>query len=326
MENMLTTELPMGVGLRSFLGAPVVEARAEAVRREHVKAAFLGVPYEGANMYRYGQSGGPQAVREATGQFFSYHYDYDVDLLEAYGLADCGDVATVPADVEASHDRIRAATLELLEGGALPLIQGGDHSIPLGTIRALSEFTSGRVGLIQFDCHLDSSDTAFGSPRTGSSHLRRTSELPNVEPRNIVHIGSRGLWNPREQLEYCEAVGINVIRMRDVRKRGIEAVVQEALALASDGTDAVALDVDLDVLDCPHAPGVCSPEPGGMHSSQLLEAIEMIGESGLVTLSEVVELAPIWDPSGLGARMACYVFFTLLGANAANIDGGATRA
>jgi hypothetical protein len=52
----------------------------------------------------------------------------------------------------------------------------------------------------------------------------------------------------------------------------------------------------------------------------------MIGEAGIVSLSEVVELSPIWDPSGLGARMACYVFFTLLGANARNLDGGAARA
>ncbi len=323
---MTSTDLPMGVGLRSFLGAPVLDARADALRAGNVKAAFLGVPYEGANMYRFGQSGGPAAVREATGQFFSYHYDYDVDLLEAYNLADCGDVATVPADVAASHERIKEAVLELLEGGALPLIQGGDHSIPLGTVRALSEHTSGRVGLIQFDAHLDSSDLNLGSPRTGSSHLRRSAELPNVEPRNIVHIGSRGLWNLREQADYCEEVGINVIRMREVRKRGLADVVAQAIELASDGTDAVALDVDLDVLDCPHAPGVCSPEPGGLHSGDLLEAIEAIGESGIVSLSEVVELSPIWDPSGLGARMACYVFFTLLGANARNLDGGAARA
>ena len=104
--------------------------------------------------------------------------------------------------------------------------------------------------------------------------------------------------------------------MRDVRRLGIAQVVKEALELASDGTDAVALDVDLDVLDCPHAPGVCSPEPGGLTSGQLFEAIDLIGQSGLVKLAQVVELAPIWDPSGLGARMACYVFFTLLGANA----------
>ena len=323
---MTTTQLPMGVGMRSFLGAPSVEPSADALRREGVKAAFLGIPYEGANMYRYGQSGGPAAVREATGQFFSYHYDYDVDLLEAYSLADCGDVATVPADVAASHVRMKEATLELLGADVLPLIQGGDHSIPLGTIRALSEHTPGRVGLIQFDCHLDSSDEAFGSRQTGSSHLRRTAELPNVDPRNMVHIGSRGLWNPKEQADYCAEAGINVYRMRDVRRLGIERVVKEALELASDGTDVVALDVDLDVLDCPHAPGVCSPEPGGLTSSQLFEAIDLVGQSGLVKLAQVVELAPIWDPSGLGARMACYVFFTLLGANAVNLNGGGAHA
>jgi arginase family enzyme len=325
MGHVATADAAMGVGIATFLGAPHISAKSDDIRTHGARAAFLGIPYEGANVYRYGQSGGPRAVREATGQFFSYHYDYDVDLFDVYSLVDCGDVSVVPADVPGSHDAMRHATLELLRGGALPLIQGGDHSIPLGTMKALSEFTDGAIGLIQFDCHLDSSDVAHGSRLTGASHLRRTSELPNVNPRNIVHIGSRGLWNLPNQVEYCRSAGIHVYRMRDVRKRGIEQVVREALELAGDGTNAIALDVDLDALDCPHAPGVCSPEPGGLHSTQLLEGIDIIGESGRISLLEVVELAPIWDPGGLGARMACYVMFTLLGANAKNLVAGGLR-
>jgi agmatinase len=312
-------ERPMGAGIATFMAAPLIPADANAIKAHGARAAFLGIPYEGANMYRQGQSGGPRAVRDATGQFFSYHYDYDIDLFKVYNLVDCGDVATVPADVPASHDAMRRATLEILRGDALPLIQGGDHSIPLGTMKAMSEFIPGNFGLIQFDCHLDSSDEFFGNRINGGCHLRRTSELPNVNPKNMVHIGSRGLWNLPDQAEYCRTAGINVYRMRDVRRLGVERVVREALELAGDGTDAIALDVDLDVLDCPHAPGVCSPEPGGMHSSDLLAAIDILGESGGISLLEVVELAPIWDPSGLGARMACYVMFTLLGANAQNI-------
>jgi arginase family enzyme len=319
MTHVATADTPMGAGISTFLSAPHIPAEAEAIRAHGAKAAFLGIPYEGANVYRYGQSGGPRAVRDATDQFFSYHYDYDVDLFDAYNLVDCGDVATVPADVAASHDAMRRATLEVLKGGALPLIQGGDHSIPMGTMKALSESTTGTMGLIQFDCHLDSSDVAFGTKLTGGSHLRRTSELPNVDPAKMVHIGSRGLWNLPDQVEYCKSAGIRVYRMRDVRKLGVERVVKEALEIAGDGTDVVALDVDLDVLDCPHAPGVCSPEPGGIHSSDLLEAIDLLGDSGRISLLEVVELAPIWDPSGLGARMACYVIFNLLGSNAKNV-------
>jgi arginase family enzyme len=206
-----------------------------------------------------------------------------------------------------------------LKGGAIPLIQGGDHSIPIGTMKALSEFTSGKVGLIQFDSHLDSSDEFLGSRENGGCHLRRTSELPNVDAKNMVHIASRGLWNLPDQAAYCKSAGINVFRMRDVRRRGIREIATEALALAADGTDAIAVDVDLDALDCSHAPGVCSPEPAGLSSSDLLEALDIIGSSGRVRLLEVVELAPVWDPSAIGARMACYAMFTILGSNAANL-------
>jgi agmatinase len=315
----LTARTTMGTGISTFLAAPYVPAHASAIREHGALAAFLGIPYENSNVYRQGQRGGPRAVRDATDQFFSYHYDYDVDLVDAYRLVDCGDVATMSTDVTASHDAMRRATLEVLRGGALPLIQGGDHSIPIGTMKALSEFTEGKIGLIQFDSHLDSSDVFLGSRENGGCHLRRTSELPNVSPSNIVHIGSRGLWNLPDQVQYCKSAGINVVRMREVRRRGIREVAAEALALASDGTDALAIDVDLDVLDCSHAPGVCSPEPGGLTSSDLLEALELIASSGRTRLVEVVELAPVWDPSALGARMACYVMFTVLGANAGNL-------
>jgi arginase family enzyme len=103
--------------------------------------------------------------------------------------------------------------------------------------------------------------------------------------------------------------------MRDVRRLGVEAGVRDALERAGDGTSAIAFDVDLDVLDCSHAPGVCSPEPGGT-SLQLLDAIDMLGESRRISLVEVVELIPIFDPSGLRARIACYVLVNLLGAYA----------
>jgi len=309
----------MGSGINTFLGAPHVRPDAKLLKEHGAKAAFLGIAYENANVYRQGQSGGPRAVREATDQFFSYHYDYDIDLFDVYRLVDCGDVPTISTDTVASHDSMRRNVKEILSGGALPLIQGGDHSIPIGTMKALSEVTEGGMGLIQFDCHLDSSDEFLGSRMNGGCHLRRTSELPNVNPKNMVHIGSRGLWNLPDQAQYCRDSGINVIRMRDVRKRGIQAIAREALEMAADGTSAIAIDVDLDVLDCSHAPGVCSPEPGGMHPADLMEALDTIAESGRVSLVEVVELAPVWDPSGLGARMACYVMFTVLGANAKNV-------
>src|SRR5216684_1265275 len=100
----LTARTTMGTGISTFLAAPYVPAAAEAIRKHGALAAFLGIPYENSNMYRQGQRGGPRAVRDATDQFFSYHYDYDVDLFEAYDLVDCGDVPIVPADVNASHD------------------------------------------------------------------------------------------------------------------------------------------------------------------------------------------------------------------------------
>src|ERR1051326_377969 len=109
-------------------------------------------------------------------------------------------------------------------------------------MKALSEHVKGKIGIIQFDSHLDSSDEFLGSRENGGCHFRRTSELPNVDPKNMVHIGSRGRGTLPDQAAYCKSAGINVFRMRDVRRRGIVDVATEALALASDGTEAIAVD------------------------------------------------------------------------------------
>ncbi|MBX6378475.1 MAG: arginase family protein, partial [Clostridia bacterium] len=83
-------------GIGSFLRAPVVPPVTEALRKAGARAAVLGLPWEGTNTCRPGASYGPRAIRQATEHYVSYHGEFQVDLFQALGLVDCGDVSVVP--------------------------------------------------------------------------------------------------------------------------------------------------------------------------------------------------------------------------------------
>jgi arginase family enzyme len=102
-------------------------------------------------------------------------------------------------------------------------------SIPIPVGRALSESVTGRLGYVHFDAHIDCQPNFAGEDFTNWSHVARMIELPNVDPRNVAIIGARGALNPPEQWDFVERHGIRVFRMREVTRRGIEAVVREAL-------------------------------------------------------------------------------------------------
>jgi agmatinase len=103
--------------------------------------------------------------------------------------------------------------------------------------------------------------------------------------------------------------------MREVKERGPEAVIKDALDRVWDGVDGVYVTWDTDSVDAAHAPGTTEPEPGGLTSHEILEAARIIGERGFTALDNV-ELAPIYDLSGITGKLVWCVLAEALYANA----------
>lgn len=298
----------------TFIGAPFMEARAELLAGAGVKAALLGVPYDMGGIYRTGTAAGPRGLRDASRQYTSYFFDDDVDLIDRFNLVDCGDAPMVPASPEQCRAATKAAAAQIIRSGALGIFIGGDHSIPIPIGQALSENVRGNIGYIAFDANMDAEDDVDGELHSNWSEVCRLSELPNVDPRNMVLIGIRGGLNTRRQLEYARSRGITVIPMREVIEAGIVPVMERALAIAKQGTSALYVSFDTDGVDAAYAPGTSGPEPGGLTSREILTAARMIGRSG-VTIFDIVELCPAYDPSDITAKLACYIIFNVLGAH-----------
>lgn len=292
--------------------SPWVPCDTAVLRERGAKAAFLGIPFDQASVYRTGGNLGPKGMRAASDQFLPYISDFDVDLFEDYGLVDCGDVPIVPADAARSRENAREYVGRILDADAVAICCGGDHSLPEPIGQALHDRTP-KFGYVHMDAHIDAAAEFAGELHTNWSGVARIAEL--IDPTNIAVIGVRGAANPPEQFEWCERMGVNLYRMTDVLRRGIDEVMREALTRATDGTDALYVSWDMDVVDPSHAPGANGSEPGGLSSREALRAAELIGLHGPV-IFEISELIPLYDPTFITAKLACYLAFFVLGARA----------
>ena len=118
------------------------------------------------------------------------------------------------------------------------------------------------------------------------------------------------MQNPRSELDYVRAHGIDVVSIDEIWARGTNSAVERALSVAGNGTDGIYLSIDIDALDSAFAVGTCTPTPGGLTARELIELVRGIAAQGLIGV-DIVEVAPSLDPTSaatsatakMGARL-----------------------
>ena len=208
---------------------------------------------------------------------------------------------------------LASAVAESRRHGRLPCVLGGDHSCAGGTWTGVARSVQGELGLVWVDAHMDAH-----TPRT--SHTGRLHGMPLawllgedddplyglatgvIAPEHVALIGVRS-FEPEEQ-ERLQQLGVRVIYMEEIRSRGIDAVLDEALAIANRGTSAFGVSIDLDVVTPDEAPGVGTPVPDGVLGAELSRALARIGGRPDLAAVELVEYSPRLDPTGGTARVA----------------------
>jgi len=295
------------VGLRDIM---VDWSKADAV-----DVGIVGVPFDTAVMGRRGCRFGPESVRSSL--VFSNVYDpsLDVDLSSGLSVTDFGNIDVLQTDVLGTHKRIETVMTSIYAQGTTPVIIGGDHSISYPNIKSLINNTRGKVGVIMIDGHLDVRHSQHGEVSSGTPFRRIMEEPDNpVLPKNLVEIGINGWLNSRYYMDYCREKGVTVIPARQVHRRGVDEVIQQALELAGEGTDAIFLSIDIDGLDLSIAPGTCAPNPGGLSAYQALELVWQIGQHPLSNGLDVVEIAPSLDCGGVTSMMGAALIMHYMGA------------
>jgi formimidoylglutamase len=306
-------DLPTYVGLPTFQKLPWVPDPA-GLRARNADIAIVGAPFDDAVSHRSGARFGPRAIREAqyaTGSINSLQLG--VEPFEVLTVVDAGDANIIPAWIERAHALIYHKVRDVAATGAIPIVLGGDHSITWPSATAIAEVRRPhRIGIVHFDAHADTANDDWGVLAGHGTPMRRLIESGAVLGRNFVQVGLRGYWPPVEVFEWMREQGLRWHLMREIEERGAEAVVDDAIAEALDGPDAIYISVDIDVIDPGSAPGTGTPEPGGMLPREVLRAVRRIASAVDVAGLDVVEVSPPYDHAELTALAAANLVYELL--------------
>jgi len=274
------------------------------------KCAIIGVPWDEGNAGRNGANMGPRAVRDASSWFFGYDAQRDFDLWEELPTVDLGDIPVMPPNASLTMNLIEDWIRSIRDLGVLPLSIGGNHSLTIGAARGAAT-TVKKMGYISIDAHLDTASDWGGETLTSGCPTMRAAEIQNVDPENVVVFGIHGWLNPRDQVQAAANNGIRWYGIEEIQRLGVEKAIDHALERATDGVDGLYVSFDLDSIDASAFPGTGTPEPGGFTPREALAIARKLGQARPIAI-DLVECAPIYDLSGISARMLCAVAMELL--------------
>ena len=248
---------------------------AQFAQRETAKYVLIPVPYDGTSTFIKGTDKGPQAIIDASDSLELYDIQYDI---EAYldGIhtdKPTLDLSSPEKMVNSVYQRVKEF---LVENKCIGLL-GGEHSISIGAIRAVSEWFP-QLSVLQIDAHADLRDSYHNSPYNHACVMRRVQAYANV-----VQVGIRNVC--REEQGYIIPENIFYAHQIHNNTQWIEQVLERL-------TDNVYLTIDLDGLDPSILPATGTPLPGGLDWYSLLQLLEKVISSKKVVAFDVVELCP----------------------------------
>lgn len=262
----------------------------------------------------------PPAVRSALRRLPTWDAQHRIDI-GTLAVRDLGDVEgdRFDPDARAAHQRIEQAVYAAAAEGGVVAVIGGDNSLTrpamFGMMRARSDCA---WGLLTLDAHHDARPLASGS--TNGTVVREliTSGLPGTR---VVQIGIHPWGNGREYADWTLAQGVTVHDAPSVRRRGIEAVVADALTtLGHRGVEAVYVDFDVDVVDRAHAPACPASLPGGLSPHDFLAAAWMAAASPRVAAVDITEVDASRDVAETTVRLAALTLVTIASGIASRIS------
>ena len=250
---------------------------------------IFGAPFDSTTSYRPGTRFAARTMRAESYGLETYSPYQDLDLEDARAF-DGGDLELPFGDTERALDMIHTYAKNILEGGRLPFLIGGEHLVSLPAIKAAAEKHS-ELAVIHFDAHTDLRDEYLGNHLSHATVIRRAWDI--LGDGRIHQFGIRS--GERAEWEWARAGHTNLHPFTF-------AGLSEAVTAVKERP--VYLTIDLDVLDPSAFPGTGTPEAGGMTFVELLKAALSVIRGCNVVACDLVELSPPLDPSGTSTATA----------------------
>jgi formiminoglutamase len=293
--------------------------------KEPLDVGLIGAPCNLGPPFWLGTHEGPSAIREAFSHMATRSFDYEVDVRDLR-VRDVGDVRMHLTDTVRTHANIENTLYEIYRHNPdfVPIIMGGDHSIAAPSARAYQRAHDQILGLIDFDAHNDLRNPAAEGPSSGTP-FRQLIDGGFVRGKSAVQVGLHGFLSSPALKAYADTKGLRMIPAREVRRRGIDTVMDEAMDQATTGTEGVYVSLDIDVMDSAFAHGTGSPTGGGLEPREMLEAIYRLGACPQVRALDLVELDPLRDVKGATAELASIIILTFMAGIHARKFGAPSR-
>jgi agmatinase len=258
---------------------------------EESKVVLYGMPMDWTVSFRPGSRFGPARIREVSIGLEEYSVYLDREL-EEVKYFDAGDIPLPFGNAQRSIDMIEEFVDQVLDAGKFPLGIGGEHLVSWPVMKAVYKKYPD-LAIIHFDAHTDLREQYEGEPLSHSTPIRKIAEL--IGPKNVYSFGIRS--GMKEEFEWAKQNGMHISKFEVLQP------LKEILPKLAGRP--VYVTIDIDVLDPAHAPGTGTVDCGGITSKELLASIhEIAGSDVLVVGGDLVEVAPIYDPSEQTANTA----------------------
>ncbi|MBD36445.1 MAG: agmatinase [Actinobacteria bacterium] len=295
-------EMPRFGGIATFMRLPGKTDPAD------LDVAVIGVPFDIGTSNRPGARFGPRGIRDESVLLRPYNMATRAAPFDSLKIDDTGDVASSPFDLSSAIEQIEEHFNNLLSNDLITASLGGDHTIVLPILRAMAK-KHGPVGLIHVDAHTDINDTMFGAKIAHGTPFRRAVEEGLLDTNRVVQIGVRGTGYAADDFDWSREQGFRVVQVEECWGKSLTPLMSEVREQVGDGP--VYLSFDIDGLDPSFAPGTGTPEVGGLTVPQALEIIRGCRGLNLVGV-DLVEVAPIYDTSGLTSLTAANLVYEML--------------
>lgn len=276
--------------------------KAEETKKD---VLICGVPFDGGTTFRSGARMGPGRIREVSALGRGWHLQHQQNVFKTLQVVDGGDLPTNPISLPKTYQLLEEAVLKLAKKGKRLLCAGGDHSITLPILRALSQ-VHGALNLIHFDAHFDTYPPAYGGEEYHHGTFVRHGVLEK-HLKQVWQFGIRGALTAKEDMDFIQKHNIQFWTVDDIKKEGIKILSKIPQPIKG----PTYLSFDVDCLDPAYAPGTGTPVVGGLNTYEVQQLLRNLKVENLVG-ADVVEINPSYDHGDITSLVAVDVLFESL--------------
>lgn len=274
---------------------------------EGVDIALVGLPCDlGVPNPRPGTRKGPEAVRYWSLDRNMVHYATKICPFEICNVVDFGDIEPLvnPYALENWLATFEQVFLNFKANNVVPLSIGGEHTCTYPVLKGLSNNGKEPLALIHLDAHADTA-TAFQGARVSDATLFQCAAVDGfIDPKKTIQIGLRGRGVPRA--DFSHKSGMIVLYADDLQEKGVPWVMEQIKQVV--GESPAYLSIDTDVFDCSIMPGTTLPEPFGLTGIEVRDIVRGCRRLDVVG-ADLMELSPVYDPTGMSACLASGIAF-----------------